>query len=396
MASAKVYFEETFTEGTDNWVVSDWKKDSGQAGKWVVDAGNWYGDEVAGKGMKTSQDARFYATSAVMAEEFDNEGKDLVLQFQVRHAQDLDCGGGYIKMFPAGLDQEKLDGDSEYNIMFGPDICGSTKRVHVIFNYKGENMLVKKSIECKTDMLSHTYTLVVHPDNTYAVLIDGEEAASGSMEDDWDFLAPKEIKDPDQSKPEDWVEDSMMDDPNDVKPADWDATPRMIPDPTAEKPEDWDDESDGDWEAPMKENPEWKGEWEPKRVENPAYQGPWVHPMIPNPEYSEDAELYHYKSGAVGFDLWQVKSGSIFDNIIVTDSVEEAAAFAEEHFPKEARVAEEAMFEEFAAELERQVEEEDARRAAAEAAEEAEEDDDDEDYEDEEEDDEDEPSHDEL
>lgn len=34
--------------------------------------------------------------------------------------------------------------------LVGPDICGySTKKVHVIFNYKGENRLIKKDIKCK-------------------------------------------------------------------------------------------------------------------------------------------------------------------------------------------------------------------------------------------------------
>lgn len=32
----------------------------------------------------------------------------------------------------------------------GPDICGySTKKVHVIFNYKGKNHLIKKDVKCK-------------------------------------------------------------------------------------------------------------------------------------------------------------------------------------------------------------------------------------------------------
>ena len=32
----------------------------------------------------------------------------------------------------------------------GPDICGySTKKVHVIMNYKGQNHLIKKDIKCK-------------------------------------------------------------------------------------------------------------------------------------------------------------------------------------------------------------------------------------------------------
>jgi len=44
----------------------------------------------------------------------------------------------------------------------------------------------------------------VRPDNTYEVLIDNEKVESGNLEDDWDFLAPKKIKDPSATKPEDW------------------------------------------------------------------------------------------------------------------------------------------------------------------------------------------------
>merc|ERR1712178_150609 len=35
---------------------------------------------------------------------------------------------------------------------------------------------------------------------------------------------------------------------------------------------------------------------------------------------------------AIGFELWQVKSRTLFDDIILTDSIEEAKAFAEETF----------------------------------------------------------------
>ena len=87
-----------------------------------------------------------------------------------------------------------FSGDVPYSIMFGPDMCGATKRVHVIFTYKGENLLTKKSITPKSDQLSHVYTLIVKPDNTYQVLIDGAESAAGSLYDDWDFLKPKTIK----------------------------------------------------------------------------------------------------------------------------------------------------------------------------------------------------------
>ena len=35
-------------------------------------------------------------------------------------------------------------------LLLGPDICGpGTKKVHVIFTYKGKNLLTKKDIRCK-------------------------------------------------------------------------------------------------------------------------------------------------------------------------------------------------------------------------------------------------------
>lgn len=69
-------------------------------------------------GIQTSQDARFYAISSRF-EPFSNRDKTLVVQFTVKHEQNIDCGGGYVKLFPASLNQEDMHGDSEYNIMFG-------------------------------------------------------------------------------------------------------------------------------------------------------------------------------------------------------------------------------------------------------------------------------------
>lgn len=69
-------------------------------------------------GLQTSQDARFYATSARF-EPFSNEGKSVVIQFSVKHEQKIDCGGGYVKVFPADLDQANMHGESSYYVMFG-------------------------------------------------------------------------------------------------------------------------------------------------------------------------------------------------------------------------------------------------------------------------------------
>merc|ERR1712232_598207 len=182
---------------------------------------------------------------------------------------------------------------------------------------------------------SHLYTLVVRPDNTFEVRVDDKTVREGKLEDEFDFLPAKEIKDPAQSKPDDWVDDKMMADPESKKPEGWDDIPEEISDPDAVKPDDWDDEDDGEWEPPMIDNPEYKGEWKPKMIDNPDYKGPWEHPMIPNPEYKYDDNMYKVcRNGCthVGFELWQVKSGTIFDDIIITDSLDEAKKFAEDTF----------------------------------------------------------------
>ncbi|CAG9833865.1 unnamed protein product [Diabrotica balteata] len=152
------------------------------------------------------------------------KGKDLVIQFTVKHEQNIDCGGGYVKV---SLKLEELHGESPYRIMFGPDICGpGTKKVHVILNYKDKNVLINK------DITSHQ-----------GLQIDDEKVESGELESDWDLLPPKKIKDPEAKKPEDRDDRATIPDPDDSKPEDWDK-PEHIPDPDATKPDDWDDEID--------------------------------------------------------------------------------------------------------------------------------------------------------
>ena len=261
-------------------------------------------------GLKTMTDYRWYDISA-KTPTFSNKGKTLVIQYTVKHEQSLDCGGGYIKLAPTS-DQDKWGGDAEYSIMFGPDICGySTKRVHVIFTYKGKNHLIKREIKPETDELTHIYTLIVKPDNTYEVQIDLKKVQSGSLVEDWDMLPPKKIKDPKVTKPpqDEWDERPEIDDPEDKKPDGYDDIPKTIVDPAAKKPDDWDDESDGEWEAPTIDNPEYKGEWKPKRIANKAYKGKWEAPDIDNPDFVDDPELYAVvkDNGLVGFELWQVR-----------------------------------------------------------------------------------------
>jgi len=328
--SATTFFEESFGDGDawqKRWVESTFK--GAEAGDWKVATGKYFAD-AHDKGLQTAQDARFYQISAEFKNEISSVGKPLVIQYEVKHEQNIDCGGGYVKLLPKGLDQTQFNGDSDYSIMFGPDICGATKKVHVIFNYKGKNHLINKEIPCESDASGHLYTLVVNADNTYKVLIDNVEKQSGSLKEDWDMLAPKQINDPVASKPSDWDDRAKVDDPTDKKPEGWDDIPKQIPNDAATKPDDWDDELDGEWEAPLIDNPAYKGEWRAKQIDNPAYKGAWVHPKIDNPDFVDDDSLGQYKSHKfIGIEIWQVKSGTIFDEFYVGDSESDAKARAE-------------------------------------------------------------------
>lgn len=337
LACAETYFKETFDDAMweQRWVQSEWKDNMG---KWELSSGKWNSAPEIAQGIQTSEDAKFYGIGAKLETPFTNKDKDLVVQFSVKN-EDREysfCGGGYIKLLPADTDLAKFGGESPYFIMFGPDMCGyDVSRIHLIFNYKGENLVKKDDIKLEYDdknEFTHLYTLVVKPDMTYTVYFDLEEKATGSISEEWDFPS-KMIDDPDDKKPDDWVDAAMIPDPDDVKPEDWDDIPEEIPDPDASKPDDWDDEDDGEWEPPMIPNPEFKGEWVQKMIENPDYKGPWKAKQLDNPEY--DPSVYAFENiGAVGFELWIVNKGSIFDNIYVGDSLDEAKAMAEETFKK--------------------------------------------------------------
>merc|ERR1712241_143303 len=232
------------------------------------------------------------------------ETDSLVFAFSVKHEQKMDCGGAYAKLLPPTTDVENFNGDAKYSIMFGPDICGySTKKVQAIFNFGGENLAKEKDVKTPDNEYTHQFLLIVNKDSTYEIRVDGEEKGKGDMKEDWNFELPKTIKDPEQSKPEDWVDDEEIDDPEAVKPEGWGDEPEMIADPDSTKPDDWDDEEDGEWQAPM----------------------------IDNPDYVEAVDVW--KRGPIGFigvEVWQVKSGTVFSDFILTDSVEEAEAFMEE------------------------------------------------------------------
>jgi len=297
-------------------------------------------------------------------------------------ADGLECGGAYLKLLRdnKALHQEEFSNASPYVIMFGPDKCGSTNKVHFIFNHKNpktgeyEEKHLTAPPAAKIVKTSTLYTLIVHPNNTAIIKINGEQVKEANLLEDFTPAVnpPKEIDDAKDTKPDDWVDESRIADPEAKKPEDWDeeapfeivdeeATmpedwlenePLTIPDPEAEKPEDWDDEEDGDWvpptvpnskcdevsgcgkwEKPLIKNPNYKGKWTAPYIDNPAYKGVWAPRKIKNPAYFEDKTPANFEPmGAIGFEIWTMQKDILFDNIYIGHSVADAEKFAAETF----------------------------------------------------------------
>lgn len=87
LINATIYFRDDFDspKWAERWVQSEFA--GKEFGKFDWTAGKFYGDDIKDKGIKTSQDARFYAISSKFEEnKFSNEGKDLVIQYSGRRS----------------------------------------------------------------------------------------------------------------------------------------------------------------------------------------------------------------------------------------------------------------------------------------------------------------------
>ena len=303
------------------------------------------------------------------------------VRYEAKFQNGLECGGAYLKLLtesPEGIQAQEFSDKTPYTIMFGPDKCGATNKVHFIFRHKNpisgeyEEKHLSAAPPARISKLSTLYTLIVRPDQTYEIKINDESVKSGSLLEDFNPAVnpPEEIDDPNDTKPEDWVDLAKIPDAEATKPEDWDEdAPREIPDESAEKPEDWldnepelisdpdatkpddwDDEEDGDWvaptitnskcieasgcgkwERPMIKNPAYKGKWTAPMIDNPAYKGIWKPARIANPNYFEDASPSTFeKMGGIGFELWTMQNDILFDNIYIGHSESDAAKFAKE------------------------------------------------------------------
>ncbi|KAK1422417.1 hypothetical protein QVD17_25520 [Tagetes erecta] len=362
-ASSATVFYEPFDESfEERWIVSENEE---YLGVWNHSKSQGHEDY----GLVVTEKARKYAIVKELDKPVEFNDGTVVLQFEVRLQNGLECGGAYLKYLrpqESGWTPKGFDNKSPYSIMFGPDKCGATNKVHFIINHK--NPKSGKYVEhhltsppnVPSNQMSHVYTAILKPDNELRILIDGEERKSVNFMSADDFspslIPPKTIPDPDDKKPVDWDDVQTIPDPDAKKPEDWnedapmeildeeavkpdgwlDDEPEEIDDPDAVKPEDWDEEEDGEWEVPkidnpkcetapgcgewkrpMKRNPEYKGRWHAPLIDNPNYMGVWKPREIANVDYFELDKPNLEPVAAIGIEIWTMQDGILFDNILI-------------------------------------------------------------------------------
>lgn len=337
LSVSTVYFEENFDDDDweQNWVYSRHRPTKGESviGTFRLTSGAYYGNQRVQRGLQTMDEAAWYQISSKLRSPLNTSGRDLVFQFTVRFENGYECSGGYLKLLDSSLLPLKFNTNSPYLLMFGPDLCKpNTHKVMFIVDRNDTHHDNLKYIESFQDELTHAYTLIIFANRSYEVRLDGRVSVSGSLDGDFALGGVESIPDPDDHIPSDWDDRATIPDEHDKRPSYWDDR-AVIPDPDAQEPPEWREHVQGKWTAPLIHNPSYQGVWKARMIDNPNYQGDWVPKMIPNPGNLRDEGFGVFEDiGYVGLEVFHVKPGAIFDNILITDDVEYAETRLRENF----------------------------------------------------------------
>ncbi|CAK9441198.1 uncharacterized protein LODBEIA_P50670 [Lodderomyces beijingensis] len=335
-------------------------------------------------GLVMGSRAAYHSIAYKLPHSIDNQnGKDLVIQYEVKVQNGWTCSGAYIKLLNQAPNYSFFNCDTAYQIQFGPDHCGSDNRVHLVLSKQLQNGTVEDKVLqtpplARINELTNLYTLILRPAREqqqqqpqFEIRINGETVITGDLvegvgEDLFQppIFPPKWIVDPSDKKPASWDDRISIPDPNvkpppgyeekhahpqipdpdAVKPKEWmEDEPRYIPDPNAVPPvvgangksQEWSpplvvnpkcSSGCGKWSPPMIINKEYKGPWFAPEIDNPNYQGIWQPRKIPNPDYYQvvDPVLLDKPIGGIGFELWTMDGDVLFDNVYLGNYVEEA------------------------------------------------------------------------
>ncbi|KAI5949896.1 hypothetical protein KGF54_005374 [Candida jiufengensis] len=359
------------------WKVSKSKKyDQGRdeiveyTGKWAIEEPYKYAGFKKDLGLVMKSRASHYSISYKLPHSIDNKNKNLVIQYEVKLQKGLDCGGAYIKLLDESTNYHFLNSETPYQIMFGPDKCGSENKIHFIIrkllpNGEYEEKILQNPPMARYNDLSNLYTLIIKPNQDFEIRINGEVAKAGNFNGNVNLFSPsinppKEIIDENDKQPKHWDDREYIPDPNAKPPKDYEKLHQypQIPDPSAIKPENWDEEepryipdplaikplnAKEDWKPPLIVNPKCEtgcGPWQPPLIANANYKGPWFPPDIKNPNYKgiwkprkianpnyyelENPSQLDKPIGGIGFELWNMDGEVLFDNIYLGNSIKEA------------------------------------------------------------------------
>jgi hypothetical protein len=174
------------------WIESAANMEEGAAGHFGWGAGMYYGDWEAQMGLMTTEDKKYYQISADFNKTISTKDRKLIISYTIKMERDVGSGGGYIKLLPEGLDQEHFTSDDTYDILFGPDVVHRLNaQVKFIIRRGEEYFSMNETIYCPLDELTHMYTLIIRPDCTYEIQIDGKHITSGRIRDQFKILGPQ-------------------------------------------------------------------------------------------------------------------------------------------------------------------------------------------------------------
>ncbi|KAM9413175.1 calnexin isoform 1-T1 [Salvelinus alpinus] len=195
----EAHFAETFdSDPLDRrWVQSKAVKETNAEalkydGQWVVEepaAAMYPGNRALV--MKSS--GRHHAIAAYLHTPFTFIHTPLCLQYEVMFGRDVECSGAYIKLLSQShlLRLSQFSESTPYSVMFGPDKCGTSHRIHLIVRVTDSSNGRNQEIHAPqpaddltvyfTDRQPHLYTLQLYQDSRYEIFIDQSLISQGRL-----------------------------------------------------------------------------------------------------------------------------------------------------------------------------------------------------------------------